>query len=130
MHQRATRSGKGKGSGGGGEEVTRGNAYLHEEAGDERAPDVEVVVAAREVGAGAPQVEAVHDAAELLAHVVGALQRPEVDEVVVAPLLVLAVCQRRTQRQPTSTDVNRRQPTSTGVNRRQHSAHRASARPT
>ena len=101
-------------------EVARGRAYLHEEAGDERAPDVEVVVAAREVGAGAPQVEAVHDAAELLAHVVGALQRPEVDEVVVAPLLVLAVCQRRTQRQPAST----------GVNTRRHSAHRASARPT
>ena len=68
--------------------------YLHEVAHDERAADVDVVVLAREVGARATQVEAVHDARKLRAHVVGALQRPEVHEVVVAPLRILVICSR------------------------------------
>ena len=68
--------------------------HLHEVAHDERAADVDVVVLAREVGARAAQVEAVHDARQLRAHVVGALQRPEVHEVVVAPLRILVICSR------------------------------------
>ena len=68
------------------------DAYLHEEASDERLPDVDVVVATAEVCAGATQVEAVHDAGQLLSHVVCTLHGPVVDEVVIGPLRVVMVC--------------------------------------
>ena len=72
--------------------------HLHEEAGDERLPDVDVVVAGGEVGGAARHVEPVHDPGQLLAHVVGRLQRPVVDEVVVAPVGILHVCGTASQR--------------------------------
>lgn len=43
---------------------------LHEEAGNKRAADVDVVVPAAEVGALPRQVEAVHDPGQLLPYVV------------------------------------------------------------
>ena len=46
-------------------------SHLHEEAGAERLPDVQVVILAGEVRAGSLQVEPVHDPTELLSHVVG-----------------------------------------------------------
>ena len=70
-------------------------AHLHEEARDQRLADVDVVVLAVEVRAGALEGEPVHDAGQLLPHVVGRLEGPALDEVVVAPLHVLIVCQRQ-----------------------------------
>ena len=49
-------------------------SHLHEEAGAERLPDVQVVILAGEVRASSLQVEPVHNPAELLPHVVGRLQ--------------------------------------------------------
>ena len=49
-------------------------SHLHEEAGAERLPDVQVVILAGEVRAGSLQVEPVHDPTELLPHVVGGFQ--------------------------------------------------------
>ena len=46
-------------------------SHLHEEAGAERLPDVQVVILAGEVRAGSLQVEPVHNPTELLPHVVG-----------------------------------------------------------
>ena len=66
--------------------------HLHEEAHDERLPDVDVVVTTRELGAGPAQVEPVHDPRKLLSYIVSALHRPVVDEVVVAPLRVFLIC--------------------------------------
>ena len=43
---------------------------LHEEAGNQRAGDVDVIVPAAEVDALPRQVEAVHDPGQLLPHVV------------------------------------------------------------
>ena len=71
--------------------ITHQPTYLHEEARHKGLADVEIIVAAGEVCAAAFQVEAVHDAGQLLAHVVRTLQGPEVDEVVIAPLGVLLV---------------------------------------
>lgn len=64
---------------------------LHEEARHQGLADVDVVVARRELCAGTPQVEAFHDADQLLAYVVRRLEGAEVDEVVVAPLGVFMV---------------------------------------
>ena len=72
--------------------VTDLHNYLHEEASDQGLPDVDVVVATAEVGAGASQVEPVHDARQLLSHVVRTLQWPIVDEVVIRPLRVIVIC--------------------------------------
>ena len=72
--------------------------YLHEEPGDERLPDVDVVVPGGEVGGAARHVEAVHDPGQLLPHVVGRLEGAVVDEVVVAPVGVLHVCGTQGQR--------------------------------
>ncbi len=44
--------------------------YLHEEAGAERSPYVDVVISAGELSAPAGQVEAVHYPGQLLPHVV------------------------------------------------------------
>ena len=68
------------------------DGYLHEEASDESLPDVDVIVATAEVCAGATQVEAVHDAGQLLSHIVSTLHGPVVDEVVICPLRVIMVC--------------------------------------
>ena len=54
--------------------MLEGLNYLHEEASDQGLPYVDVVVSTAEVRAGASQVEAVHDARELLPHVVRTLQ--------------------------------------------------------
>ena len=51
-----------------------------------------VVVSAGEVGGGALEVEPVHDAGQLLSHVVRGLEGAVVDEVIIAPLGVLVVC--------------------------------------
>lgn len=66
--------------------------HLHEEALHQRLPDVEVVVCGVKVGARALQVEPVHYSGELLAHIVGRLERAEVDKVIVAPARILIVC--------------------------------------
>ncbi len=65
--------------------------YLHEEARDEGFPNVEVVVLAGELCACSAQVEAVHNARQLLTDVVGRLQRTEAHKVIVAPLVLLTV---------------------------------------
>ena len=49
-------------------------SHLHEEAGAERLPDVQVIILAGEVRAGPLQVEPVHNPTELLPHVVGGFQ--------------------------------------------------------
>ena len=67
---------------------------LHEESRAECPSDVDVVVLGGEVGGGALEVEAVHDAAQLLPHVVRRLEAPVVAEVVVAPRRVLNVLKR------------------------------------
>ena len=72
-------------------------AHLHEEAGAEGAADVDVVVPAGELGAAARQAEAVHDAGELLPHVVRRHQRAVVHKVVIAPLVGLVVWVEETQ---------------------------------
>jgi hypothetical protein len=64
---------------------------LHEEAGDQGLSDVDIVVAAGEFGAGALQVETVHDSGQLGSNAVGALQRTVVYKVLVAPRRVLVV---------------------------------------
>lgn len=64
---------------------------LHEEAGDECAADVGVVVSVGELGAAPRQAEAVHDPRQLLPHVVRRHQRAVVHEVLVAPLVGVAV---------------------------------------
>ncbi len=65
--------------------------HLHEMAADERHANVDVEVLWRELSRRALQVELVHDARQLLTCVVGRLERPVVDEVVVAPLRVFLV---------------------------------------
>ena len=65
--------------------------HLHEMAADERHANVDVEVLWRELSRRALQVEPVHDARKLLTYVVGRLERPVVDEVVVAPLRVFLV---------------------------------------
>ena len=67
------------------------NLNLHEEPRAEGPPDVHVVVLGGEVRGGALEVESVHDAAQLLPHVVRRLEAPVVAEVVVAPCRVLHV---------------------------------------
>lgn len=69
--------------------------HLHEEAGDQRSADVDVVVSAAELGAPPRQVEALHDPGQLLPHVVRRHQRAVVDEIVVAPLGGLVVYVRQ-----------------------------------
>jgi hypothetical protein len=64
---------------------------LHEEARDQRLADVYVVVLRREFVGRERELEARHEARELLAHRVARLQRAGVKEVVVGPLLVLPV---------------------------------------
>ena len=59
---------------------------LHEEAGDERAADVLVVLLVVEGGGDELELLALHDALELQAHVVGGLEGAQAEEVVVAPL--------------------------------------------
>lgn len=72
--------------------------HLHEEPGHKRLPDVEVVVPAGELGAGPPEVEPVHDSRQLFSDVVSRLERSRTDEVVVAPLSVLAIWNRSAKR--------------------------------
>lgn len=45
--------------------------HLHEEASDKCTADVDVVISAGELGAAPWQVEAVHDARQLLPYVIG-----------------------------------------------------------
>lgn len=65
--------------------------YLHKVATDERFANVDVVIFRREFGRRALQVETVHDARQLLAHIVARLERPVVDEVLVAPLRIFHI---------------------------------------
>ena len=71
---------------------------LHEESRDECFPDVDVVLSAAEVRAGSLEVEAIHDARQLLPHVVGRFEGAVVAEVVVAPLRVLVICTSNTEK--------------------------------
>mmetsp|Transcript_17153 Transcript_17153/g.49759 ORF Transcript_17153/g.49759 Transcript_17153/m.49759 type:complete len:203 (+) Transcript_17153:61-669(+) len=59
--------------------------HLHEEAREDGAPDVGVVVLVVEVGGLELKAEAAHDAHQLGPHAVRRLHRPRVQEVVVAP---------------------------------------------
>lgn len=61
---------------------------LHEESLHESLANVDVIVLRCELGARTFQVEAIHDASELLSNIVGRLQRAIVNEVLVAPLRV------------------------------------------
>ena len=70
---------------------------LHEVTSDESFANVDVVVSTRKVCTRAAQVEPIHDARQLLANVVGTLQRSEVDEVVVAPLRIIMICSQINQ---------------------------------
>lgn len=70
---------------------------LHEEARDQRPPDVGVVVSAVELGAAPRQAEAVHDPGQLLPNVVCRHQRAVVDKVLVAPLSGVVVCRDETR---------------------------------
>jgi len=64
---------------------------LHEVSRHQCFADVDVVISAGEVRAWSSEVEPIHDTWQLLADVVGALQWPEVDEVVIAPLRIIMV---------------------------------------
>lgn len=68
-----------------------GSADLHEEARDQSFANTNVIISAGEISAGTLQIEAVHDASELLAHVVCTLQGAVIAEVVIAPLRVLMI---------------------------------------
>lgn len=65
--------------------------HLHEESGNQRFANVNVVVFGSEFRRRSFQIEPVHDSRELLPHVVAALQGTVVDEIVVAPLGVFLV---------------------------------------
>ena len=67
------------------------STHLAEEAGDESFPDVDVVVSAGELSAGAAEGEAVHDPGQLLPHTVGQLEGAVADKIIVAPLGILPV---------------------------------------
>lgn len=67
------------------------STHLAEEAGDESFPDVDVVVFAGELSAGAAEGEAVHDPGQLLPHTVGQLEGAVADKIIVAPLGILPV---------------------------------------
>jgi len=66
-------------------------SYLHKEPSNESLPYVDVVVSTREICTGTTQVKAIHDACQLLSYVVCALQRTEVDEVIITPLRIFMV---------------------------------------
>lgn len=66
------------------------STHLHEVPGHQRLADVGVVVAGGEVGGHQADLEAGADAHELRAHVVGRLEGAVVEEIRVAPLVVLA----------------------------------------
>lgn len=68
--------------------------YLTEKSSNECLPDVDVIVSACELGAGAAQGEPVHDTRQLLTYTIGKLHRPIADKVVVTPLWVLIVWKR------------------------------------
>lgn len=70
---------------------------LHEEAGNESLPDVQVIIPGAEVRARSSEVESVHDPGQLRSHLVCTLQRPVVDEVVVTPLGLVAVLLERVE---------------------------------
>ena len=63
--------------------------HLHEEARSYAASQVLVVLGAVEVSAEQGQGELAHDTGQLVPHAVSALQRPVVDEVLIAPFLLL-----------------------------------------
>lgn len=65
--------------------------HLHEQPGGEAAADVHVVVAGVEGGAEQGQLQLLHDAFQLVAHVLHRGDGAVVDEVVPAPVLALAV---------------------------------------
>lgn len=66
--------------------------YLHEEALHESFSYVHVVVLGREIGACSLQIKAIHNSWQLLPHIIGLFQRPEIDEILVAPVCVLVTC--------------------------------------
>lgn len=60
---------------------------LHEEAADERAPDVLIVFLIFKRDADELDLRALHDGAKLLTDIVGGLESAEGEEVLVAPFL-------------------------------------------
>jgi hypothetical protein len=66
-------------------------SHMHEKSRDKRLPDVDVVVFAGEFSACERQIEASHQACQLLAHTVAGLKTSCVQEIVVCPSLVLAI---------------------------------------
>jgi len=69
--------------------------HLHEEPGDQRLPDVDVVLLGLKGGGLEREVEPLHDLGELGADIVGRLHRPVVDVVIVTPgrvIFRLLVC--------------------------------------
>lgn len=65
---------------------------LHEIPRHESLANVDVIISTGEICTRSAQVESVHYTCQLLSHVIGTLQRPEVDEVVIAPLRIIVVC--------------------------------------
>ena len=58
---------------------------LHEEAGDQSLPDVQIIISAREIRATSGQRKSVHDASQLCTYVVTVRHRAVVHEVIEAP---------------------------------------------
>ena len=83
--------------------------HLHEEPGDQRLPDVVIVLLGLEGGGLEGEVEPLHDLCELGPDVVSRLHRPVIDVVVVTPGRVipgLLVCVVHVQeRQMVAVDV-------------------------
>lgn len=67
------------------------STYLHEEATDEGLSDVDVVILGGEFCRGSFQIETIHDARQLLPHIVSRLKRAVVDKIVITPLRVFHV---------------------------------------
>lgn len=65
--------------------------HLHKEACTESFTDVDVVILTGEGCAGPLESVSVHDARQLVPHIVGRLERTITEEVVVAPLGVFVV---------------------------------------
>mmetsp|Transcript_34640 Transcript_34640/g.59687 ORF Transcript_34640/g.59687 Transcript_34640/m.59687 type:complete len:381 (-) Transcript_34640:1079-2221(-) len=70
-------------------------SHLHEQARSQAAANVRVVVRAAEVRAHQRQLELLHDALQLVAHVLHANNGAVVDEIVPAPVLALSVLHER-----------------------------------
>lgn len=66
--------------------------HLHEEALHQCLTYINIVILGGEFGTGAFQIKTIHNSGKLLTHIVCTFQRTEIDEVLIAPVGILAAC--------------------------------------